>query len=144
LFFFSSAPLRYDSCSEYLYSVQEKLGIWNNGVVYALYRYAAGQGDELSFDDGDRIVVVRKGDDVEREWWWSRSADGREGYVPRNLFGLYPRVEPSQALLNVNAAAGRWRGGTDREENEESADNDQKVDDKDDRADDYGRPDEML
>jgi apoptosis-stimulating of p53 protein 1 len=82
----------YDSCSEYLYNVQEKLGIWNNGVVYGLYDYEGANGDELHFRDGDKIVVIRKGDDVEREWWWS-SLNSRDGYVPRNLLGLYPRVK---------------------------------------------------
>lgn len=59
----------------------------NNGVVYAVFGYEAHNQDELTFDDGDRIVVLRKGDDAEREWWWSR-IDDREGYVPRNLMGV--------------------------------------------------------
>ncbi|XP_022249236.1 apoptosis-stimulating of p53 protein 1-like [Limulus polyphemus] len=81
----------YDGCSEFLYSVQEKLGILNGGAVYAVYDYDAQNQDELSFKDGDMIVVLRKGDEQEREWWWSRLKD-REGYIPRNLLGLYPRV----------------------------------------------------
>ena len=47
--------------------------------------------------DTDRLVVVRKGDEVEKEWWWSRHQDredAREGYIPRNLLGLYLRVMP--------------------------------------------------
>jgi len=67
--------------------VQEKLGIMNNGAVYAVFSYEAHNQDELTFDDGDRIIVLRKGDDTEREWWWSR-IDDREGYVPRNLLGV--------------------------------------------------------
>lgn len=59
----------------------------NNGVVYSVFGYEAHNPDELTFDDGDRIVVLRKGDDTEREWWWSR-IDDREGYVPRNLLGV--------------------------------------------------------
>ncbi|KAK7865306.1 hypothetical protein R5R35_007391 [Gryllus longicercus] len=85
----------YDGCSEYLYSVQEKLGILNNGCVYAVYDYEAHNADELSFHEGDRLVVLRKGDEWEREWWWSRLND-QEGYAPRNLLGLYPRVQPSR------------------------------------------------
>ncbi|KFM66423.1 Apoptosis-stimulating of p53 protein 1, partial [Stegodyphus mimosarum] len=81
----------FDGCSEYLYSMQEKLGILNGGVVYALYDYDSQNSDELSFRDGDQLVVLRKGDDLEREWWWSKLND-REGYVPRNLLGLHPRV----------------------------------------------------
>lgn len=59
----------------------------NSGVVYAVFGYEAHNQDELTFDNGDRIVVLRKGDDTEREWWWSR-IDDREGYVPRNLLGV--------------------------------------------------------
>ncbi|XP_038212984.1 apoptosis-stimulating of p53 protein 1 isoform X4 [Zerene cesonia] len=85
----------FDGCSEYLYSVQEKLGIMNGGTVYAVFSYTAARGDELSFESGARLQVLRKGDDSEREWWWCRS-DAAEGYVPRNLLGLYPRVTPQQ------------------------------------------------
>ncbi|XP_012526267.1 uncharacterized protein LOC105831010 isoform X2 [Monomorium pharaonis] len=83
----------FDGCSEYLYSVQEKLGIMNNGQVYAVFDYEAQHADELSLKNGDSVVVLRKGDDNEREWWWSKLGH-KEGYVPRNLLGLYPRVQP--------------------------------------------------
>ncbi|XP_041981492.1 apoptosis-stimulating of p53 protein 1-like isoform X4 [Aricia agestis] len=85
----------FDGCSEYLYSVQEKLGIMNGGIVYAVFSYTAARSDELSFASGARLQVLRKGDDSEREWWWCRD-DRQEGYVPRNLLGLYPRVTPQQ------------------------------------------------
>ena len=42
------------------------------------------------------MTVVRKGDQVEKEWWWAKSSDSEtqaEGYIPRNLLGLYPRVK---------------------------------------------------
>ncbi|KAF8763355.1 apoptosis-stimulating of p53 protein 1-like isoform X2 [Argiope bruennichi] len=81
----------FDGCSEYLYSLQENLGVMNNGIVYAVYDYEGQNADELSFKDGDMLTVLRKGDDEESEWWWSRLHD-EEGYVPRNLLGLYPRV----------------------------------------------------
>ncbi|KAJ8938810.1 hypothetical protein NQ318_004085 [Aromia moschata] len=77
----------FDGCSEYLYSVQEKLGILSGGVVYAVFDYTAQQPDELSFKAGQQFTVLRKGDENEREWWWSRLGD-KEGYVPRNLLGV--------------------------------------------------------
>ncbi|CAG9788042.1 unnamed protein product [Diatraea saccharalis] len=88
----------FDGCSEYLYSVQEKLGITNGGAVYAVFSYTAARADELSFACGARLLVLRKQDDAEREWWWCRAPppQRREGYVPRNLLGLYPRVTPQQ------------------------------------------------
>lgn len=84
----------FEGCSEFLYSVQEKLGILNNGAVYGLYDYEANNSDELSFQTGECIIVLRKGDENEREWWWSK-LNNKEGYVPRNLLGLYPRVQPA-------------------------------------------------
>ncbi|ALC42050.1 ASPP [Drosophila busckii] len=84
----------FDGCSEYLYSIQEKLGILHNGDVYAVFAYEAQNNDELSFQVNEPLIVLRKGDDAENEWWWARSASGSEGYVPRNLLGLYPRVPP--------------------------------------------------
>ncbi|KAG8197843.1 hypothetical protein JTE90_020120 [Oedothorax gibbosus] len=85
----------FDNCSEYLYSMQEKLGILNGGVVWCVYEYTAQNADELSFKDGDQLTVLRKGDDLEREWWWAKTHD-TEGYVPRNLLGLHPRVSPKR------------------------------------------------
>ncbi|ODN04324.1 Apoptosis-stimulating of p53 protein 1, partial [Orchesella cincta] len=82
-------------CSEYLYSIQEKLGIMNGGVVYSVFDYDAQNSDELSFREGERLVILRKGDEYEREWWWA-SLTEKEGYVPRNLLGLYPRVMPQK------------------------------------------------
>jgi apoptosis-stimulating of p53 protein 1 len=83
----------YDSCSDYLYSIQEKLGIANNGEVYAVFDYQATNTDELSFRNRDKLTVLRKGDETEKEWWWAQ-VGGKEGYIPRNLLGLYPRVVP--------------------------------------------------
>uniref|UniRef100_A0A1L8DX48 Putative p53-interacting protein 53bp/aspp n=2 Tax=Nyssomyia neivai TaxID=330878 RepID=A0A1L8DX48_9DIPT len=82
----------FDGCSEYLYSIQEKLGILNSGEVYAVFSYDAQQADELNFSINDHLTILRKGDDAEREWWWAKDNSGKEGYVPRNLLGLYPRI----------------------------------------------------
>ncbi len=67
--------------------IQEKLGIANNGVVYAVFNYGAQNDDELSFVDGDQLIVLRKGDEHEKDWWWAKTA-GQEGYIPRNLLGV--------------------------------------------------------
>lgn len=69
--------------------IQEKLGIMNNGEVYAVFSYEAQQSDELTFEVNDQLTILRKGDDSEREWWWAKLKDsGKEGYVPRNLLGV--------------------------------------------------------
>ena len=85
-------------CSEYLYSVQEKLGLANGGKVYAVYDYDKNSnGDELTFEIGQEMTVLRKGDDVEKDWWWSNKKEEetvKEGYIPRNFLGMFPRVMP--------------------------------------------------
>merc|ERR1719336_3053041 len=86
----------FDGCSEYLYHIQEKLGIMNEGIVYAVYTYDAESNDELTFHEGDSMMVLRKGDELEKEWWWTKKEGSEsiiEGYIPRNLIGLYPRVK---------------------------------------------------
>lgn len=71
-----------------LTGIQEKLGILHNGEVFAVFSYDAQQQDELKFSVNDKLTILRKGDEAEREWWWARNEDGKEGYVPRNLFGV--------------------------------------------------------
>ncbi|XP_023668580.1 apoptosis-stimulating of p53 protein 1-like isoform X2 [Paramormyrops kingsleyae] len=88
----------YLQCSQFLYGVQEKLGVMNKGAVYALWDYEAQSADELSFREGDAITILRRKDDSETQWWWARLKD-KEGYVPRNLLGLYPRIKPRQRSL---------------------------------------------
>ncbi|XP_069049214.1 protein phosphatase 1, regulatory subunit 13Bb isoform X3 [Lepisosteus oculatus] len=88
----------YIQCSQFLYGVQEKLGVMNKGTVYALWDYEAQNSDELSFREGDAVTILRRKDDSETAWWWGRLND-KEGYVPRNLLGLYPRIKPRQRSL---------------------------------------------
>ena len=42
--------------------VQEKLGVARQGQVYALFDYVAENDDELSFQDGDLMTILRRGD----------------------------------------------------------------------------------
>ncbi|XP_026210462.1 apoptosis-stimulating of p53 protein 2a isoform X2 [Anabas testudineus] len=88
----------YTQCSQFLYGVQEKMGIMNRGVVYGLWDYTGENPDELSFHEGDCMTIIRREDEDEIEWWWARMADN-EGYIPRNLLGLYPRIKPRQRTL---------------------------------------------
>ncbi|XP_017541122.1 protein phosphatase 1, regulatory subunit 13Ba isoform X2 [Pygocentrus nattereri] len=88
----------YIQCSQFLYGVQEKLGVMNKGAVYTLWDYEAQSADELSFREGEALTVLRRRDDTETEWWWAR-LNNQEGYVPRNLLGLYPRIKPRQRSL---------------------------------------------
>lgn len=88
----------YSQCSQFLYGVQEKMGIMNRGVVYALWDYEVENEDELVFKEGDCMTVIQREDELEVEWWWAQLGD-KEGYVPRNLLGLYPRIKQRQRTL---------------------------------------------
>ncbi|KAE8280659.1 Apoptosis-stimulating of p53 protein 2 Bcl2-binding protein [Larimichthys crocea] len=88
----------YTQCSQFLYGVQEKMGIMNRGVVYGLWDYNSENPDELSFREGDCMTIIRREDEDEIEWWWARMGD-TDGYIPRNLLGLYPRIKPRQRSL---------------------------------------------
>lgn len=93
------------SCqTHFIAGIQEKLGIMNNGEVYAVFSYEAQQSDELSFEVNDQLMILRKGDDAEREWWWAKMQEtGKEGYVPRNLLGVSFRLNLKRKL-KVNGA----------------------------------------
>ncbi|XP_019495142.1 PREDICTED: apoptosis-stimulating of p53 protein 2 [Hipposideros armiger] len=88
----------YTQCSQFLYGVQEKMGIMNKGVIYALWDYEPQNDDELPMKEGDCMTIIRREDEDEIEWWWARLNE-KEGYVPRNLLGLYPRIKPRQRSL---------------------------------------------
>uniref|UniRef100_H2U1S4 Tumor protein p53 binding protein, 2a n=1 Tax=Takifugu rubripes TaxID=31033 RepID=H2U1S4_TAKRU len=88
----------YTQCSQFLYGVQEKMGIMNRGMVYGLWDYAGENPDELPFHEGDCMTIVRREDEDEIDWWWAHMGD-TEGYIPRNLLGLYPRIKPRQRTL---------------------------------------------
>ncbi|MEE6489916.1 hypothetical protein FKM82_015724 [Ascaphus truei] len=87
----------YRECLAYLTEVEQCMGEAQSGVVYALWDYPAEFADELSLREGDPVTVLRK-DGEEGTWWWA-SLCGREGYVPRNYFGLFPRVRPQRSPL---------------------------------------------
>ena len=68
--------------------LQENFGINNNSHVRALYSYSADEQDELSFECGEELTVLKRGDATEREWWWAKNMKGETGYIPRNLLGV--------------------------------------------------------
>ncbi|XP_048378164.2 relA-associated inhibitor isoform X2 [Stegostoma tigrinum] len=84
----------YEECARFLFSAEQQAGMMNSAVVYALWDYEAENSDELSFREGEAITILQRGDKEEKNWWWA-SLYGREGYVPYNLLGLFPRVRPA-------------------------------------------------
>ncbi|KHJ49380.1 hypothetical protein D918_00506 [Trichuris suis] len=79
-------------CSQFLVNLQERMGVINSGRVYAGCNYDKQREDEISFKLDDELRVLSK-ETEEKNWWWVvHLATGQEGYVPRNLLALYPRV----------------------------------------------------
>nr|XP_016854494.1 PREDICTED: relA-associated inhibitor [Anolis carolinensis] len=87
----------YNECFSYLADVEQSMGLMNNGAVYALWDYSAEFKDELSFREGEPVTVLRRDGAEETDWWWA-SLYGQEGYVPKNYFGLFPRVRPQPRM----------------------------------------------
>ncbi|XP_067875364.1 relA-associated inhibitor isoform X2 [Heterodontus francisci] len=83
----------YEECARFLFSAEQQAGMMNSAVVYALWDYEAENSDELTFHEGDTITILQRGDKEESNWWWA-SLFGREGYIPYNFLGLFPRVRP--------------------------------------------------
>ena len=81
----------YEECLNYFRNIKENLHSVNNSEVYAAYNYKAQSKDELNFVKGEKLTVIRMGDEIEKEWWWCKNKE-HFGYVPRNLVGLYPLV----------------------------------------------------
>ncbi|KAM4742565.1 relA-associated inhibitor isoform 1-T2 [Anableps anableps] len=81
----------FEECESYLRAKEESMGVDNNGVLYALWSYQAQAPDELNFKEGDMVTILQKTEGS--DWWWA-SLCGREGFVPNNFFGLFPKVRP--------------------------------------------------
>ncbi|XP_052325182.1 relA-associated inhibitor [Oncorhynchus keta] len=81
----------FEECESFLRGVEEAMGVENSGVLYALWEYPAQEADELGFREGDMVTILQKPDGV--DWWWA-SLCGREGFIPNNYFGLFPKVRP--------------------------------------------------
>lgn len=64
----------------------------NGGRVYAAYDYEAAMDDELSFKEGDELVVIKRDDgpqSPQKGWWCARDPKiEKEGFVPRNYLAV--------------------------------------------------------
>ncbi|KAK7883042.1 hypothetical protein WMY93_029216 [Mugilogobius chulae] len=81
----------FEECESFLRGAEAAMGVENSGVLYALWSYPAQAPDELSFKDGDMVTILQK---QEGSDWWRASLCGKEGFVPNNYFGLFPKVRP--------------------------------------------------
>lgn len=84
----------------------------NEKTYIALYDYDARVPDDLTFRQGDRLIIL---DESQPDWWRARSIQtNQEGYVPSNFialedspeqegwfFGKIARTEAERRLLNT-------------------------------------------
>lgn len=97
----------YQACFEYLKMIEKNVGDTsvNGGLVHTLYSYEREQDDELSFQCGDKLIVIDKHDqdpETEDGWWTCRlvtssqidddaaqeNNQGPVGLVPKNYLGV--------------------------------------------------------
>ncbi|XP_051953078.1 relA-associated inhibitor-like isoform X2 [Xyrauchen texanus] len=90
----------FEECESFLKGVEEAMGVENSGVVYSLWEYPSQAPDELSFKEGDMVTILQKPEGV--DWWWA-SLCGREGFVPNNYFGLFPKVRPKSPCKSTES-----------------------------------------
>uniref|UniRef100_A0A8C4Q2K8 SH3 domain-containing protein n=1 Tax=Eptatretus burgeri TaxID=7764 RepID=A0A8C4Q2K8_EPTBU len=90
----------FQQCAQFMYGLQESLGLMSRGVVYALWDIDAQREDDLDLHEGDRLNVLCRGnhgngenekeaeeDFLNNGWWWVRCGK-QEGYVPCNYLGV--------------------------------------------------------
>lgn len=83
----------YEEAVKYLTDTAGALGVANDGWVYVTSNFANVCSDELVLHAGERLKILRKGDENESEWWWAKNGDV-EGYAPQSLLALYPSIQP--------------------------------------------------
>ncbi|XP_022287871.2 cytoplasmic protein NCK2-like [Crassostrea virginica] len=72
--------------------------------VIALYAFHAESGEELSFEKGERLVILGKSSD-ESEWWKAVNSQGEMGLIPRNYVQTIEVDEKLDVECETNASS---------------------------------------
>jgi hypothetical protein len=54
------------------------MGTNQSDKVFGLYDFTKTSDDELDFSSGDQLRILRRGDDLESEWWWAEKLSGEK------------------------------------------------------------------
>ena len=67
---------------------ETNIGVANNGEVYALFSHTSSDLDELSFNEGELLIISDHGDcGAGEQWWMAVNATGQRGLVPCTFLG---------------------------------------------------------
>lgn len=59
----------------------------NHGQYIVLFDFEAVQEDDVSVQQGERVVVLNNDD---ADWYWVKTKDGREGFTPKEYLQYHP------------------------------------------------------
>ena len=71
--------------------VYDSVGVANKGLVYALFAHRSENSEELSFEEGDILMVWDRGGGSHGNQWWLAECNGLEGLVPCTHLGVAGR-----------------------------------------------------
>lgn len=82
------------------YSTSASLNSQTNEIVTALYSFPGSTPEELSFEKGDKLVIVDKPPE-DPEWWRARNSRGETGLVPRNYVQIVDDLGCDQDAMSA-------------------------------------------
>ena len=72
-------------------------------IVTALYSFTGSNSEELSFEKGDKLVIIDKPPE-DPEWWKARNSRGDVGLVPRNYVQIMEDSSDMDATSATNSS----------------------------------------
>ena len=85
-------------------SLDINIGVRNQQeIVTALYNFTGSNSEELSFEKGDKLVIIDKPPE-DPEWWKARNSRGETGLVPRNYVQIVEEGSDMDATSATNSS----------------------------------------
>jgi len=74
-------------------------------TVIALFEYSAAEEGELSFDEGEELIILDYDATDDSGWWEAKRKNGDTGLIPSNYVQPRSASPPEKASANGNSAA---------------------------------------